>query len=93
MNYLVVKLEDDVNYIPVKYAMLGSAPASTLTGTDLILMTVRVGWDTKEHYDAFVARRETAGMQGRVGEFLGGFKLSDVLFYESGYEFTPSRDM
>jgi hypothetical protein len=93
---VIVKEISDINYIPVKYGVIDMKVTGSLDGTIINYMTMRVGWDTKEHYEAWTSQRISDGSIGRVGEFFAG-KMSDIEFYyqprgDGGWIYTPSFD-
>lgn len=86
---LTVKKTADTNYIPIMYQVIDVAPAGTLGDTNCIIMIERVGWDTKDNYEAWQKTRDVTGMQGT----LGAFEAATLDTLEVYYARTPSTDM
>lgn len=66
---LFVKINNDTNYIPIKYLLASVTVGSSLTNTYCFLVVVEPGWDTEENYNNWKQNRSTDGMQGKIGDF------------------------
>ena len=72
-----VRLSSDTNYIPIKYSVI----EATIGAGDgnLWLKCIAHGWDTKEHYEAYLdsvkfdgssgLQIDTTGIQGTLGSY------------------------
>lgn len=66
---LIVKKNSDTNFRPVKYRIVEMAVAGTLGGTNCVLQTIEVGFDTEENWRLWNTSRDTVGLQGSLGAF------------------------
>lgn len=66
---LIVKKNSDTNFRPVKYRVVEMTVGGTLGATNCVLQTIDVGFDTEENWRKWDISRDTAGMQGTLGEF------------------------
>jgi hypothetical protein len=99
---LTVKLNADANYIPVMYRVVETTVASTLATTYFLLEVVRVGWDTQEHYEAWIATKNydtASGVTHLVGRnptgmvgILGTLSISAANLVSIYKIQTPSSD-
>ena len=86
----IVQLIADTNYIPVQYLMVEALPATSTSGTEVILETIKVGWDTNENYTKWINHADTTGIQGVLGQFTSA-TLDQVTTY--GTKPTPTVEV
>ena len=61
---LTVRKTADTGYIPVMYRCIEITPGSAANATYCILMTVRTGWDTLAHYQAWQSHKNYYPLNG-----------------------------
>jgi hypothetical protein len=85
---VIVKKSADANYIPIKYAIIQMTVGANTGATNVAIQVIRNGWDTKGHYDDWVSKKTTLGIQGDLGTF-EVVTLSTLIAYD--HPLTPTR--